>query len=112
MYRRPNTDFQSFLNEIEIILNIACRENKILILSGDFNINLLDYDTNVNVRNFVDLLVSNNLFSTIVKPTRVTGATSTLIDHIWTNNYMNCNSNGIFYDKITDHYPIFQLFLT
>ena len=110
VYRRPNTNFQDFLNEIEIILDVVSRENKTLIMSGDFNVNLLDYDKNVNVRNFVNLFVSHNLFSTIVKPTRVTGATSTLIDHIWTNIYSNCNSNGIFYDKITYHYPIFSTF--
>ena len=110
VYRRPNTNFRTFLNEMEVILDAACRENKTLIISGDFNINLLDYDINANVRDFVNLFNSNNLFSTIVKPTRVTGATSTLIDHVWTNSYSNCNSNGIFYDRITDHYPIFQPF--
>ena len=34
---------------MEVIFDAACRENKTLIISGDFNINLLDYDTNVNV---------------------------------------------------------------
>ena len=88
----------------------ACTENKTLIISGDFYLNLLDYDVNANVRDFVNLLNSNDLFCTILKPTRVTSATSTLIDHVWTNKYSKCKSNGIFYDKITDHYPIFSTF--
>ena len=49
VYRRPITD-----------TDIPCREYKTLILSGDFNVNLLDYDINVNVRNFVNLFISNN----------------------------------------------------
>ena len=54
---------------------------------GDFKIDLLKTGDHSSTSDFVDLLYSNHLVPLIVKPTRVTGSTATIIDYILTNNF-------------------------
>ena len=110
LYRRPNSNLNDFLDELEIIINLVNIENKKLYLLGDFNINLFNYDSDAQVRRFVNLMHSNNMFNVINKSTRVTSTSATLIDHIWTNNLVNLQSSGIIFDKTSDHFPIFSCF--
>lgn len=49
------------------------------------------------------LLYSFMFYPTIIKPTRVTKTSATIIDHIWTNNLEAYQSSGI---NISDHLPI------
>ena len=53
---------------------------------------------------------SHNLFNLIIKPTRVTSTSATIIDHIWSNNAENCKYNGIVFEAISDHFPTFAVF--
>ena len=46
-------------------------ENKEVILLGDFNIDLLKYDLNKNVSDFLDIMYSTNLRPSITSPTRL-----------------------------------------
>ena len=57
-----------------------------MILSGDFNINMLDFEQNRKVQNFVNLMFQFDLVPTINKPTRVTNKTISAIDHIITHS--------------------------
>merc|ERR1712030_73085 len=50
------------------------------------------------------------MYCTINKSTRVTSTTNTLIDHFWTNDYLNSSLNGIIYNDTSDHFPIFSSF--
>ena len=45
---------------------------------GDFNINLLNYDHDHSVKDFVDCMYSFGLFSLVTKPTRIT---ETIVQH-------------------------------
>ena len=45
IYRPPNTDTRLFTENINIVLNIIKRENKICYFMGDYNINILNYDS-------------------------------------------------------------------
>ena len=56
-------------------------ENKTLVLLGDFNTNLLKYDTDIDISNFLDLMYSSFLLLQIASPTRTTAASATLIDN-------------------------------
>ena len=78
---------------------------------GDFNINLLNYDTHQETRNYVDTMFSNACIPLISRPTRITPTTATLIDNIYSNDLMGNNNqiNGILYADISDHLPIFVL---
>ena len=56
---------------------------------GDFNLNLLDHNTNRKVHNFLSLIYQNSMIPTINKPTRVTRKTATAIDHILTISFVD-----------------------
>ena len=43
-------------------------------------------------------------------PTRITESNSTLIDNIFTNNFNDAHSSGVFYTDISDHFPVFSIF--
>ena len=83
-------------------------ENKIVYLAGDFNINLLENDT--NTINHIDNLFVHSFQPVITKTTRIVpGKSATLIDNIYCN-IQTCKSpmlSGIFIQDISDHYPIF-----
>ena len=61
---------------------------KEMILIGDFNINLLDFDKNKIFQSFVNLMFQFGMISTINKPTRVARHTATAIDHEFTNTIL------------------------
>ena len=81
IYHPPSGDVNLFNNMLEKFFS-EIHQNKPFILSGDFNIDLLNFDTFSPCANFVDLLLSYNILPTINKPTRVTSHSATLIDNI------------------------------
>ena len=107
VYRPPDQVIRDFNKCIEKILQeITSKENKLLFLMGDFNINLLNNDVHEPTGEFVDILSSFSLYPSIVKPTRITSKSATLIDNIFTNNYAN-QTSGILLSDVSDHLPIF-----
>ena len=65
---------------------------------GDYNIDLLKHELNQPTEIFFEAMYSNSLLPMILKPTRETVTTATLIDNIFTNKY-HINDNilqGIF----------------
>ena len=83
-------------------------KRSVFYFAGDFNLNLLDYETNSKVKNFFNLMFSFNLIPVINKVTRVTKTSVTAIDHIITNSYLNTYiQTGIIKTDISDHFPIF-----
>ena len=110
-YRVPNTNVNSFIDRINGIIE-PIKNKYELILVGDFNICLMKDNNHSN--SFRNSLISNNLFPTILEPTRVATVqrngqqitTETLIDNIFVNTQLDFKS-GIIYSSITDHYPIF-----
>ena len=47
------------------------------------NIDFLKYNHHTQTEEYLDMLHSNNISSIIIKPTRITNYTATLIDHIY-----------------------------
>ena len=113
MYRPP--PFLNFNNEFKIIdelLNSKTLKSANLILAGDYNVNLLNFDQDTKSEMFMELLFSHNLIPVITKPTRLSqndGFNATLIDHIWTN-VPSIYGGGIFDVVISDHFPNFCVF--
>ena len=61
---------------------------------GDFNIDLLNYEKNCNVQNYLDALCSNSFLPYITLPTRLSHSSKTLIDNIFykgINRPVSCN---------------------
>ena len=84
-------------------------EKKASYLLGDYDINLLHIDKHTPTQDFTDMMYSNSLFPCIIKPTRVTSKSATLIDNIFCNTLSENTDvvNGILYTDISDHLPIF-----
>ena len=84
---------------------------------GDLNINLFKIEEHRQTSNYLDIIYiymySHSLFALISKPTRVTGNSVTLIDHIFTNNFETnvTLTQGILCTTISDHYAVFQYFM-
>ena len=106
VYRPPNGKIKPFKNFFK---NLFSRHKRsVFYFAGDFNLNLLDYETNTKVKNFFNLMFSFNLIPVINTVTRVTKTSVTAIDHIITNSYLNTYiQTGIIKTDISDHFPIF-----
>src|SRR6218665_2230971 len=95
-------------------MHLSNSKKKVFLL-GYFNINILRYNEHHSAGMFLNMLASHKIMPTILRPTRITEFSSTLIDNIFTNcpNY-NMDS-CILIDDISDHLPIMlciDLFLT
>ena len=62
------------------LLEILASEIKLVVLLGDFNADLLKYDQNSNISQFLDLLYSSLLLPHIFSPTCITSS-ATVIDN-------------------------------
>ena len=56
-------------NFLSPLLSKASKENKVILLLGDFNINLLNSNVNSSHSNFLDILGSYQLLPHITLPT-------------------------------------------
>ena len=91
-------------------LQKANKENKRLVLMGDFNINLLECGISSHVNDFVDSLESFYLLPSISLPTRITDRTRTLIDNIFFTPSKYKPLTGNLLSGISDHLPQFLIF--
>ena len=78
-----------------------------ITLFGDFNLDALKYNIINQVTDYIDLLFSFGFLQLIMRPTRCTHHSATLIDHIVTNNTDGVYESVIMINKISDHFPIF-----
>ena len=103
IYKHPKMVVEEFLDlHMSKILNNLTSENKNTIIMGDFNINLLNMDTDKDCKNFLEMTSSNSLLPLILKPTRFTTKGKTLIDNIFTNIIVPSTSGNITC-SISDH---------
>ena len=91
-YRHPNTDVQEFLNFTDNLLQKFTKE-KSLFFMGDFNLNLLNYETHFDTNDFINSVISSSLLPYILHPTRVTEHSATIIDNIF-SNITDCQSTN------------------
>ena len=103
-YRSPSTKPAKFLSTLDNILSKLNRHsNKQIILTGDFNIDLVKHEYEQNSQQLIDMTTRNGFIQVINKQTRVTDHSMTLIDHIYTNQIHNMLSSGIITYDISDH---------
>ena len=91
------------------LLDNLSDENKTVVLLGDFNADLLKYDKDCNVSDFLDTMYSNLLLPHIASPTRVTLNSETLIDNIFSDNYDSAFTSGNLVTTLSDHHAQFLL---
>ena len=102
VYRPPSGQKSEFLHELD---NILCKlPDKNVIIMGDFNINLLEPNSNL----FESSLYGNNMIPLISLATHEKpGCTPSLIDNILINSTEKLISAGIFDSGVSHHLPIF-----
>ena len=118
-YRPPrsnysNASIQKFMTPFEPIIKKLSKENSVLVVCGDSNINLLRLENWEKCQEYFDLLVSQHLFPYITHPTRFSKHRATLIDHIFCKEKsgMSILKSGIILTKISDHLPCFTVINT
>ena len=111
IYRHPNMDVKDFNeNYFNNIISKITAERKICYLAGDFNIDLLQSESNTFTKDFFDTLTANLFVPHITLPTRITNRSQTLIDNIFSNNpeFDHC-TGGNFTFSISDHLAQFLI---
>ena len=83
------------------------KENKSLLIMGDFNINLVNYDSQLETNDLINLMASHYLLPDILHPTRVTDHSATIFDNIFHNTLKFDTLIGNLLTKISDHFPQF-----
>ena len=82
--------------------------NKITIVAGDFNFDLLKYDYNNLTNDFLRIMCSNFFQLCMLEPTRITSNDRpSLLDNIFINTHDKEVYSGNIIDKISDHIPNF-----
>ena len=80
------------------------------IIATDQNIDLLKIETNKSSSDLFDILFTNGILPTIIRPTtdtRITHTSATLIDNIYIkHNRLETLKSGIILTDISDHLPI------
>ena len=86
IYKHPNLAIQEFMDTfLQPLLDNFSYENKNVILMGDFNIDLLHYESHIQTREFLDKIYFGLSTPHITIPTRITPRSRTLIDNIFMN---------------------------
>ena len=115
---RPNTGPQAnlglFLEKLNEILskiesNPEWRRCEDVQLMGDFNIDLLNYNSHSLTGMYVDTLLGLGHMPLITQPTRILGRSATIIDHISTTYRFDHYEAGILLSFVSDHLPIFYV---
>ena len=104
VYKHPKHEVKDFTNNHMMpLLSRLSNENKDIMIMGDFNVNLINYDDDKNISNFLDTMLSHSFRSFITTPTRITRNTKILIDNIFYNKPLNDIVSGNLISIIYDH---------
>jgi hypothetical protein len=107
IYRPPNTNCELFNQHMSDTLDKINKDRNQIYLLGDYNLNLINYNSHNLTSDFVDSMFSHHVVPLINRPTRITSTSATLIDNIFTNLVDVNIFHGILNVDVTDHLPVF-----
>ena len=96
----------TFLNLSGIFAKLN-KGKKEVYITGDFNIDLLQYETNNKCKDFYNLVTSSGFLPLITQPTRFNKCPQTLIDNIFTNTFDHDCESGNILIEFADHFTQF-----
>lgn len=76
---------------------------------GDFNIDLLKSNDHKKTAEFIDTMFSFGFYPLILKPSRITKDSATLIDNIFVNITNGNINSGLLVTDVSDHLPVFAV---
>ena len=89
----------------KLIRNVCANEkNKVCVLMGDFNLDLLKTESDKDISDFYDFLCSFGFRPLILQPTQVTTSTASLIDKIFINSLETESKGDNLTTSISDHF--------
>jgi hypothetical protein len=94
---------------IDSTIDIIHRENKLCLIMGDFNIDILKITTHTASDDFLNSLGSFFFQAQILQPTRITDHSVTLIDNIFLNSIEHFVISGNVVYDLSDHLPNFVI---
>jgi endonuclease/exonuclease/phosphatase family metal-dependent hydrolase len=112
VYRPPREtvdNYSTFIDDFDEILSAKLRSNSEVVITGDFNFDLLKIQNSTHVNSFFETMVTNGLIPKITLPTRISDFSATLIDNCFVKISSNFSETtaGILNCNISDHQPYF-----
>ena len=104
IYRPPSVPILPFVEETAGILESLANSRCVIV--GDININTLNYETDRNVRTYVDTFSEHNFFNEINLPTYhspITQSDLSCLDHMW-HNLLIPRASFVLEPNLSDHY--------
>jgi exonuclease III len=101
----PSEQLSKFNDSLISILSLV--GNKKVYILGDINIDILKFETHKQTTDYVNSIFSLGCLQIITKPTRCNHHSSTLIDHIITNEISRKYVTGVLLCAVSDHFPTF-----
>ena len=105
IYRPPDSNVNDFFQNFNFLLAKIGKENKVSYLLGDFNLNLMNTHSHSLIGEFLVVTYANLFVPLILRPTRVTPHSASLIDNIFTSSFYNDIVSGLFFTDSSDHLP-------
>jgi len=105
VYKPPSARLEDFTEGFEILMRAAVSSKLDFICMGDFNFDL--YDLHAINLDFLNLMVSNDLFPLVGVPTRITSHSATIIDNIFVSSkYLKSSAADVLVFPCSDHLPV------
>ena len=109
IYRHHTITKNEFNSLLSPLISKITKEKKTCYLAGDFNMDLLHLEKENDIKDYFDLLTTNNFMPLITIPTRIAKSSKTLIDNIFFNEFSSEIISGNLTVGISDHMPQFTL---
>ena len=104
LYRHPNTNIPEFTRKLDDAFCNPLLTNKCTYILVDINIDISSANRTTAAQEYINVLSSKGFFPIITKPTRVAETSSTIIDHIITNDLTRRLFPMIIRTDLTDYY--------
>ena len=109
LYRPPNKDEKDFLKYYSNLIT-RMEKNKSILLGMDHNLDLLKHHMHKNTQQFLELQMDLKTFPCIMRPTRLTINSATLIDNILMSlDLYDKQKSCIVISDLSDHLPCFSI---
>ena len=106
IYRHPKQKLSEFCKRFESTIEKMNSRKLMYYIGGDFNADLLKSNSDINIKDFMNLTYSLGCIPLITHPTRITSTSSTLLDHVYTNNVVGEHKSFILVEDVSDHLPV------
>ena len=102
---RAHTAIDNFVTYVDPIFRIISNEKKECYIMGNYNKDLLKDVRDKPTHDYLDFIYSYCMIPSILKPTRITETSSTIIDKIILTNCDDEMTTAVLVTDITDHFP-------